>query len=223
MISFQARRINFCQALVPTILIVCPKAPFLRALKDFPSMENQIKTISQLRKKRLDMKSEKIQTQSTKIEQNKQVLLKKTEYIYNLLLRWIDNGNNNKQNTSKNSSLPKRRGKKGGLLESSTLKSFLDYQDMNLSRSDATPLSNFTRCRTLKQNSRKEESTNSLLNKLKTLKRGYTDKFKSGPKEKKPIISKNNVESLKQNQSKDSSTMVIYILKIFNNNLDPIS
>jgi len=84
----------FCQALTQTVLIVIPKAPFLRALEDFPKMEEQINTIATLRKDRIEQKHEKIMREGDTTEnldshrsiKKQPVLLRKTEYIFNLLL-----------------------------------------------------------------------------------------------------------------------------------------
>ena len=165
-------------------------------------MENQIKNISQLRKKRLDMKSEKIQKQTTKIEQNKQILLKKTEYIYNLLLKWSDSETKNEQKRRKKTSLPKKKGKKGGLMEASTLKDLIEDNDMSASKLNASHHEKIKKNGTLKPKMIKEGSTNVLLNKLKTLKRGYTEKFKTGSKEKKKIVGA-DTETFKYNKEKD--------------------
>lgn len=89
----KTKRLCFCQALTPTVLIVIPKAPFLRALEDFPKMEEQINRIATLRKDRIEQKHERIMREGDTTENleshrsnKKPVLLRKTEYIFHLLL-----------------------------------------------------------------------------------------------------------------------------------------
>jgi len=147
-------------------------------------MENQIKNISQLRKKKLDLKTEEIQRQATEAHKNNQILLKKTEYIYNNLLNWSKDRVKNKINKKKGSFTSKFR-KKGLFKEGSTLKSV--DQDLNISKFDVSQQENLKKNGTLELQIKKEGSMKSLMEKFKTLKRGYTGKSTPDIKSQKKI------------------------------------
>lgn len=75
-----------------TVVLVCPRAIFLKILVEFPDIQAQIQKISQMRKKKLEERLIQIRkgenmTERTKLSSQDRVHVKTTEYINSVLLK----------------------------------------------------------------------------------------------------------------------------------------
>lgn len=167
--------------MISSILLVCPKEAFLKALKEFPKIERQIKNASQLRKQRIEAKSQKLAKESS---YGKTPLLKKTQYMYDLIFKWADGGTESIAKKRKSARLSRlMRVKNASTLETFPQKSITEDQSINISRNEGSQLPS-TKRNISKPIIRKEGSKTSLMDKLKTLRKGYNDIFKPTINEK---------------------------------------
>ena len=89
--NFQDKRLSFCQSTEPTILLICERESFLESLKDFPSIETQIKRTVQTRKQKIEAKisllKKRQETQDQEDQFNNKKLLNSTEHFNKVVVK----------------------------------------------------------------------------------------------------------------------------------------
>lgn len=92
------KRLCFCKALNPTVLLICPKKDFLTILEDFPDIESQMKKIALSRKGKLEEKVARLNKAELQEKDSRKSLsalnatplATMTEYINKILLKLPD-------------------------------------------------------------------------------------------------------------------------------------